>query len=319
MIKMMCTRWIMNNAVRSLVLMMFFCVITLDGHAAERPQRVKSAVSVPAPSPVSPVAAPAVLSIIPAQAEPGAKVMIFGSGFGTQASAYLGSMEISSKLTDGRQLEFTIPPQLEPGLHALYLKRSDGTVSRPYNFTVLPLRPVLNGLSHVLGSCAQGAEREVSARGYNFVETSQLVFDGAVLKSRFVSAESLLFTVPQVPGGLHQIVVRNGPENATVALGLMIETKPEIAQVMIGNQYVNYYELIIVGKNFQQNSSVYVDGQKIGGQGGQDLAEREKLMYVDCTKLIYLRHPYSMVNKDFRVMVMNPGGEGSQTINVSAP
>jgi hypothetical protein len=97
----------------------------------------------------------------------------------------------------------------------------------------------------------------------------------------------------------------------------MIETRPEIAQVMIGSRYVNYYELVIVGKNFQQNSSVYVDGQRIGGQG--DLAEREKLIYVDCTKLVYQRHPYSQVDKDFQVMVMNPGGEASQVINVSAP
>jgi hypothetical protein len=99
----------------------------------------------------------------------------------------------------------------------------------------------------------------------------------------------------------------------------MIETRPEIAQVQIGSQYVNYYDLVIVGRNFQQNSSVYVDGQKIGGQGGQDLAEREKLIYVDCTKLIYQRHPYSPVNKDFRILVMNPGGEASQPISVSAP
>jgi hypothetical protein len=102
-------------------------------------------------------------------------------------------------------------------------------------------------------------------------------------------------------------------------MGLMIETRPEIIQVMIGSQFVNYYELIIVGKNFQQNSSVYVDGVKVGGQGGQDLAEREKLIYVDCTKLIYQRYPFSPVNKDFRIMVMNPGGEASQTINVTAP
>jgi hypothetical protein len=74
-----------------------------------------------------------------------------------------------------------------------------------------------------------------------------------------------------------------------------------------------------VGRNFQQNSSVYVDGQQIGGQGGQDLAEREKLIYVDCTKLVYQRHPYSPVNKDFQVKVMNPGGEASQLINVTAP
>jgi len=171
----------------------------------------------------------------------------------------------------------------------------------------------------VLSSCAQGAEREVTARGQNFLEKSQLVFDGAVLKSRYVSSDALMFRVPNVAGGLHQVVVRNSPENSTVALGLMIETRPEIAQVMIGSQYVNYYELLIVGRNFQQNSSLYVDGQQIGGQGGQDLAEREKLIYVDCTKLVYQRHPYSPVNKDFQVKVMNPGGEASQIINVTAP
>jgi len=179
---------------------------------------------------------------------------------------------------------------------------------------------VLNGLSpDVISSCAQGADREVTARGQNFLETSQLVFDGAVLNSRYVSSDALTFNVPNVAGGLHQVVVRNSPENSTVALGLMIETRPEIAQVMIGSQYVNYYELLIVGRNFQQNSSLYVDGQQIGGQGGQDLAEREKLIYVDCTKLVYQRHPYSPVNKDFQVKVMNPGGEASQIINVTAP
>lgn len=312
----------MKNIVRLVMVVTFTCAGILPVWAAERPQRVKTVatpVAAPATVPVT-ATAPAILSIIPAQGEPGSKVMMFGSGFGTQATAYLGSVEISTKLTDGRQVEFSIPPQLEPGLYALYLKRSDGAASRPYNFTILPQRPVLNSLSpDLISSCAQGGEREVTARGQNFLETSQLVFDGAVLKSRFGSGEALSFSVPQVPGGLHQVVVRNSPDNGTVALGLMIETRPEIAQVMIGNQYVNYYELLIVGKNFQQNSAVYVDGQKIGGQGGQDLGEREKLIYVDCTKLIYQRHPFSPVSKDFHIMVMNPGGEASQTINVTAP
>jgi hypothetical protein len=314
----------MKTITRFLIAITLFSTGHVGAFAAERPQRVKNLsapVSAPAATP-APVAAsvPAILSIIPAQAEPGGKVMMFGSGFGTQANAYLGSVEISSRVTEGRQAEFTIPQQLEPGLYALYLKRSDGAASRPYNFTVLPLRPVLNGLSpDVISSCAQGVEREVVVRGQNFLETSQLVFNGAVLKSRFISAEALSFNVPQVSGGLHQLMVKNSPDNGTVSVGLMIETRPEIIQVMIGSQFVNYYELIVVGKNFQQNSSVYVDGVKVGGQGGQDQAEREKLIYVDCTKLIYQRYPFSPVNKDFRILVMNPGGEASQTINVTAP
>jgi hypothetical protein len=58
---------------------------------------------------------------------------------------------------------------------------------------------------------------------------------------------------------------------------------------------------------------------QIGGRGGQDMAEREKLIYVDCSKLIYQRHPYSPVNKDFRLQIVNPGGEASQVITVTAP
>jgi hypothetical protein len=58
---------------------------------------------------------------------------------------------------------------------------------------------------------------------------------------------------------------------------------------------------------------------RIGGRGGEITGERDKLIYVDCTRLIYQRHPYTQVNKDFRVLVMNPNGEASQSVNINAP
>lgn len=303
---------------RYLLRILFLVTISLLGaslvYAAGRPKRVK-----PEPPQVPVVSMPTILSIIPAQGEPGDKVTIFGSGFGDKASAFLGSVEIPAKVSDGRQLEFIIP-SLDPGLYALYLKREDGITGRTYNFTILPLRPELNELSpdHIT-SCAQGRDREINAMGKNFSGTSLLLLDGAAIRSRFISSDNIAFTVPQVSGGLHQVAVRNGPDNVSVTMGLTIETKPEISQVTIGDEYVNYYELIIDGKNFEQNSALYVDGQRIGGRGGQDVAEREKLVYVDCTRLVYQRYPYSPVNKDFRIQVINPGGEGSQLVNVTAP
>lgn len=300
------------------IFIFFFCLsLAVNAAAAERPKRVKNDIAAIPP----PVAAPVtILSIIPAQAEPGARVMLSGSGFGENASAFLGSVEIPARVTAGRQAEFTLPPQLEAGLYALYLKRSDGTTGRSYNFTVLPLRPVLNSLQpSIISSCAAGKEREVTARGSNFSDRSMLFFNGAALASTFISPESISFLVPTVPGGLHQVLVKNAPENSSVPLNLAVETRPEIGQVTVGDEHVNVYELIITGKNFNQNSSVYVDGTQIGGRGGLDLAEREKLIYIDCTKLIYQRHPYSPANKDFRLQVVNSGGEGSQVITVTAP
>ena len=293
----------------------FFLATTAD--AAERLKRVKSE---PAPVP-APVANPVtILSIIPAQAEPGAKIVLSGTGFGANAAVFLGSAEIAVRASDAKTIEFIVPPQLEAGIYALYLKRSDGTIGRSYNFTVLPLRPVLTSLNPAqISFCAAGKEREVSANGSNFGESSLLFFDGAALNSTLISPESLSFVVPPVPGGLHQVLVKNSPENGSASLALVVETKPEIGQVTVGTEYVNYYELIITGRNFSQNSSVYVDGIQIGGRGGQDLTDREKLLYVDCTKMIYQRHPYSSVKKDFRLQIINSGGEGSQVITVSAP
>ena len=288
--------------------------------AAERPQRVKpqSTVST-APTAPAKQAAPTILSIIPAQGEPGGKVTIFGSGFGEESSAYLGSVEIPAKVTDGRQLEFTIP-QLEAGLYALYIKRSDGQTGRIYNFTIQALRPVLLSIvPENVSACAQGGEREVTVNGKNFNEAASLLFDGAVINSRFISSEQIAFTAPSVSSGIHQITVKNDPVNGSLPRTLIIESRPEISQVSIGNEFVNYYELNIHGRNFQQNSSIYVDGQRIGGKGGQEMVERDKLIFVDCTRMIYQRHPYSSTNKDFRIQVLNQGGEGSQVVNVTAP
>ena len=303
-------------SLRTYVVALFLCLAcsAAAAAAAARPVTADSK-SVPVVKP--PVA---ILSIIPAQAEPGARVMLSGSGFGEGATVFLGSVEIPAQISGAKQVEFIVPPQMEAGLYALYLKRSDGTIGRSYNFTVLPMRPVLKTLQPVvISSCATGKEREVVARGANFTDTAMLFFDGAALASTFISPESVSFIVPNVAGGLHQVQVKNSPDNSTVPLNLAIETGPEIGQVTVGTEHVNFYELIITGKNFTQNSSVYVDGMQIGGRGGQDMAEREKLIYVDCTKLIYQRYPYSPVNKDFRLQIVNPGGESSPVITVTAP
>ena len=264
--------------------------------------------------------APTVLSIVPAQGEPGTRVSIFGSGFGSSASVFLGTQEIAATVGEGGRLTFDLPA-LDAGLYALYVKRGDGAVGRVYNFTVLPLRPQLASLApDRINGCSQGGQREVTARGRNFTEQSMLLLDGAIIPSRTVSPEEIVFSLPQVPGGQHQVVVKNGQsDEGTLPRALTVETRPEISQVSIGSEYVNYYELHIYGINFHQNSSIYVDGQRIGGRGGEITGERDRLTYVDCTKLIYQRYPYSSVKKEFKISVMNPGGENSQSVTVSAP
>ncbi len=301
---------------------MLLCILlaaaAVPSLAAEAPLRTK-VTRIPQTTPAAAVP-PGILSIIPAQAEPGSRVAISGMGFGTGPTVFLGAVEVVTQAVETNQVEFTIPSSMAAGLYALYLKRSDGTGSRSYNFTVFPVRPQLLSLEPaMISSCASGSERDIAARGKNFSENAQLYFDGAVLPAKVLSTDSITFVLPAVSGGLHQVLVKNTADTASVPLALAVETRPEISQVTVGEEHVNFYELSIMGRNFSQNSIILVDGVQIGGQGSDRLTEREKLIYLGCTRLVYQRHPYSPVNKDFRLQVVNGGGEGSQVITVSAP
>src|SRR5690349_15051872 len=69
-----------------------------------------------------------VLSIIPAQGEPGTSVTLSGSGFSAKTAVFLANAEVRAEVLGPKQLTFEIP-QLPPGLYALFVRREDGTTS----------------------------------------------------------------------------------------------------------------------------------------------------------------------------------------------
>lgn len=275
-----------------------------------------------------------ILSIIPAQGEPGITVTLYGTGFSEDTTVFLGNDELSATVTSPKQLSFDIP-KLGPGLYALYLKREDGTTSKTYNFTLLPQKPVATSLSpDTIYACAPPRDRDVTIEGSNFRQGSQVLFDGASIKSRVSSAEAISFSTPQVPDGLHQVQVRNPEDTVSGVLGLVIDGRPEITGVTQGEESVNHYNLIIDGRNFQQTSTLIVMEDRTLDQNvsqpGVDIkrvtslsinaVEREQITYVNCNRIIYQRNPYSSTPKNFRIQVLNPGSGGeSSLVSVSAP
>ncbi len=261
---------------------------------------------------------PSVLSIIPGQGAPGTTVIISGSGFSDQTTAFLGTNEVPTRLVAPRQISFEIPP-LAPGNYALYLRQGEGAPGKAYAFTIIPVKPTALSITpDTLSFCASGQERVITVRGKNIQEGAQLLFDGAIIRSTRLSSEEMTFTAPPVPGGLHQVQIRNPEDALSGALGFLIATRPEIRSVVQGADYVNYYVLTIEGINFQQGSSLIVDGRKI--QSGYTIpGERDQLQYVSCNRLAYLRYPYDPSLKSFTLIVTNPSGEESDRVTVSAP
>jgi hypothetical protein len=274
-----------------------------------------------------------ILSIIPAQGEPGSSVTLSGSGFTDKTTVFLGNNEVPAEVLGPKQLSFTIP-KLPHGLYALFVKRGDGTTSRAYNFTLLAPKPVIDALStDTVYACAADRDREVVISGQNFRERSQVLFDGAAIRGRFLSSETLVFTVPNIAPGLHQVQVKNPEDTLSGTQGLIIDGRPEIQSITTGAEYVNYYNLVIEGRNFRQDSVLVVteerDLEQTGLQpayevkrlrsGTASATERERIIFANCTQLIYQRYPYSTTPKSFRVQVISPGGEESSVVQVSAP
>ncbi|GAM11388.1 IPT/TIG domain protein [Geobacter sp. OR-1] len=259
-----------------------------------------------------------ILSIIPAQGEPGMTVTLSGTGFSETSTAFLGSVEIPAKLLGPKQLSFEIP-RIQPGLYALFVKNNDGATSKTYNFAIQPLKPVVQSLSpDTVPACTTSGSREVTITGKNFQEGAQVLFDGGGIRSRYSSPETIGFTVPAVRGGIHQVQVRNPEETTSSPLALLIDNRPEISAITPGTDYVNYYELSVEGRNFLQGSVLVVDGQRISG-GTPMPGNRDRLIYMDCTQLIYQRYPADPTPRTLRVQVVNPGNEESPVITINAP
>jgi hypothetical protein len=256
-----------------------------------------------------------ILSIIPSQGEPGRQVSLMGSGFSADTIAWLGTAPVPTAVISDRQIEFEIP-KAAPGLYALYLKRQDGAISKIYNFPILAPKPVIDAINpDTVFGCAPDQERTVTISGRNFQEGSALLFDGGAIRSMNSSPETISFTVPHnVLGGQHNIQVKNPDDMVSGTMAFYIDMKPVIHAIQQGEERVNTYELILDGHNFQQGSSVVVDGRQV-----YNSTDRDKSRFVNCSKIVYERFPYDRTPKTLKIQVVNPNGEESPVITVTAP
>lgn len=264
------------------------------------------------------VVAPAILSIIPGQASPGATVVISGTGFNADSSLYLGIEDIPFKPLSPRQISFEVPP-LSTGNYALYIRQKSGASSKAYSFAVTSIKPAVTSIHpDTISICSLGFERQISVKGKNFQEGARILFDGAMIKGNRTSSEEITFSVPAVPGGLHQVQVNNPEDTVSSAIAIIVSSRPEVRSVTQGDDYVNYYELNIEGINFQHGSTLIVDGRKV--HSGQPIpGERDRLVFTSCNRLTYQRYPYDNSMKSFQMIIVNPSGEESVPFTVSAP
>jgi hypothetical protein len=274
-------------------------------------------------------------TVSPGTAAAGTAVTVSGGPFGTGVTVLLGGREIIPDQRTERQLVFTVPP-LPDGTYPLSLREGDRTSSRSYNFRVHSPPPGILSLSPAnIDECATESQRQVVVEGRHFQPGARVLLDGKVIAHTRSGESTLTFTVPPLPAGIYGVQVINPDEKRSLPHSLWFNSIPEITSVRQGEDFVNYYELVIEGKNFTYNSvlvvSEYPSGafdqppqQKIvTAQGKTDpllgRTQGDNLYFSNCHTLIYNRYPYSTQLKRAILQVVNPDGKRTSPYDVSIP
>ena len=279
-----------------------------------------------------------ITSLAPVRGTPGTLVGISGGPFSLQTQPFLGEQYVSPLQILENYIDFTVP-YLPPGNYSLTVQDNTMVAAQSYLFEVMAPTPQITNLSpSILDICTMTPENKLQVNGRNFLPGAVLLVNDRVVSSRVISSTSL---EAQLPGfqnpGVYGVSVRN-PDGATsLPHSLGINSIPEINSVERGAEFVNYYEVIIHGKNFLFNSTLVVkepEANTIGqtylqlffvpikrSQGEMDInaPQRNRLIYVDCQTLIYLRYPSSFQNKDLGLQVFNPDGQNTNQHFVVLP
>ena len=271
---------------------------------------------------VMPVAALEITAVVPSTAAPGASVTLTGGPFAAGDMVLIGDRRLAAASIAPTRLTFTVP-ELASGIYALAVERAGVRSAHNLQLRVAQPPPRIALLSPAtLDSCTSESERQVTISGSNFRPGAQLLLDNTVLVVEKLADSEIVFTLPAVTPGLHQVQVVNPDNQRSLPHGLFLSSTPEITSVQSGADNVVEYELILAGRNFLFNSQLTANGVAVGkalGNISADGSVRETMRYVDCTILIYTRRPFLREPQELSLQVVNPGGEQSNVYQLSTP
>lgn len=271
---------------------------------------------------IMPVAATEITAVSPSTASPGASVTLAGGPFVNGDIILIGDRRVTASTLAPTRLTFTLPA-LPSGEYLLAVERTGARSTHTFLLRVVQPPPRIALLSPAtLDSCTLASERQVTVSGSHFRPGAQLLLDNTALPIDKLADSEVIFTLPKVTPGLHQVQVVNPDNQRSLPHGLFLSSTPEISAVQSGADNVVDYELILQGKNFLFNSFLTVNGVAVGKAQGNispDGSVRETMRYVDCTTLIYTRRPFLREPRELSLQIVNPGGEQSNVYHLTTP
>lgn len=276
-----------------------------------------------------------ITSLAPVRGTPGTVVGIGGGPFSPQTQPFLGEQYATPRTILKNYMEFTVP-FLPPGKYTLTVQDNTVVAAQTYQFEVMAPRPQVTNINPSILDACSSAPLNLQISGRNFLPGAVLLVNDRVIPSRIINSTSIEAQTPELlEPGVYGVSVSN-PDGATsLPHSLWVNSTPEIDSVELGDDFVNYYEVIIHGKNFQFNSTLVVKDpedsaldetyqqlssvpQKNAMSQVSNSPQGNRLIYVDCQTLIYQRYRTSQA-KNLRLQIFNPDGRKTDMYYVDLP
>jgi len=261
-------------------------------------------------------------AVSPSTVYPGSSVTLSGGPFTEGVMVLVGDLRVSADSVDSRRIVFTVPV-LAAGEYALAVEQEGARSLGPFILRVVQAPPRISSLDPaVLDVCGGSDNRTVTVEGSNFSAGATLLFDNAAVDVDRLATSEIVFTLLTVTPGLHQVQVINSDNQKSLPRGFVVKNTPEISDIEVGADRVVEYELLIHGKNFNNNSQVLLNGTTIPRDSGVITTtgpNRDAVRYLDCTTLVYLRRPVAREARELEFQIANPGGAQSNIYRITTP
>ena len=276
------------------------------------------------------------LSIYPKTAFEGSAVTIIGGPFSEQTLVALGDQQLHPRLVGTRQLVFIVPT-LPVGEYALFIIEGAQTSRATFSLLIELPPPVINSISPTnIDVCSTPDQRRITLRGEHIQDSARLLLNDMVVPVTREDDLSYSFTPPPLQAGSYGLQLINPDGKKSLPHTLWVNNVPAIESVSRGDNFVNYYQMIIQGKNFFHNSvlliSEYPGGfadlpprqRFIPAQGGPAVRGRsarpgDAVRYQDCNTLIYDRYPPTGQPLRMILRVGNPDGKQTSAYEITLP
>ncbi|OGR31192.1 MAG: hypothetical protein A2091_13400 [Desulfuromonadales bacterium GWD2_61_12] len=269
-----------------------------------------------------PAAALELTAVSPSTAFPGTRVTLAGGPFADGATVMVGELKVGANDVTGSRLTFIVPT-VASGEYLLAVEQNGVRSRGPFILRVVQPPPrILNLAPTTLDTCGSADNRAVTVSGSNFSPGATLLFDNAAVVIDNLGPSEIVFTLPQVTPGLHQVQVANPDHQKSLPHGFIVSNTPEISDIALGADRVVEYELLIYGKNFAYNAQVLRNGGAVGREDPMNMVRdpnRDTVRYLDCTTLVYIRRPVAREARELELQVVNPGGAQSNVYRLTTP